>query len=249
MPTPRISRHLNNHLRRGLELGSFAAAVHVDRSFQLPATDRVGLRVANRTGPVGLLFEERALHFAGVAQGVEHTRNGLDRRIPILGKQLSDIGRGAPKRLGEMRAGIPFAAITSWIVIWTSARSSSIAKTSRSCLLFGPKAPIGSNSLASLTHKLTEVNCGSLQRGTVRFIPLFCPSDLCTYELTLPSWDEAAVDPGCVKTLASYGSRGMNPARIAGDRMKRFVEGVDRAQSTLFPNAWTTGSARRVPFA
>jgi transposase len=27
----------------------------------------------------------------------------------------------------------------------------------------------------------------------------------------------------------------MNPARIAGDGMKRFVEGVDRAQSTLFP--------------
>ena len=28
----------------------------------------------------------------------------------------------------------------------------------------------------------------------------------------------------------------MIPARIAGDRMKRFVEGVDRGQSTLFPD-------------
>jgi hypothetical protein len=28
----------------------------------------------------------------------------------------------------------------------------------------------------------------------------------------------------------------MIPARIAGDRMKRFVEGVDRGQRTLFPD-------------
>ena len=27
----------------------------------------------------------------------------------------------------------------------------------------------------------------------------------------------------------------MIPAQIAGDRMKRFVEGTDRGQSTLFP--------------
>src|SRR5919108_1715420 len=46
----------------------------------------------------------------------------------------------------------------------------------------------------------------------------------------------AACEPGCVKTprfvlLVGYDSH----AVVWGDRMKRFVEGVDRSQSTLFP--------------
>jgi hypothetical protein len=30
--------------------------------------------------------------------------------------------------------------------------------------------------------------------------------------------------------------------------MKRFVEGVDRGQSTLFPEAWMIGSTRTIRF-
>jgi hypothetical protein len=34
----------------------------------------------------------------------------------------------------------------------------------------------------------------------------------------------------------------MIPARFAGDRMKRFVEGLDRGQSTLFPECLSKGA-------
>ena len=40
----------------------------------------------------------------------------------------------------------------------------------------------------------------------------------------------ASFEPGCVKT-----PRMNDPLGVAGDRMKRFVEGADRGQSTLFP--------------
>jgi hypothetical protein len=30
--------------------------------------------------------------------------------------------------------------------------------------------------------------------------------------------------------------------------MRRFIEGTDRGQSTLFPDAWKTGSTRIIPF-
>src|SRR3954454_6294700 len=42
-------------------------------------------------------------------------------------------------------------------------------------------------------------------------------------------------DPGCVKTRGWFDSDDMIPARFAGDEMRRFVEGADRGQSTLFP--------------
>src|SRR6266545_2881781 len=37
------------------------------------------------------------------------------------------------------------------------------------------------------------------------------------------------------KRVAGFDSRDMIPARFAGDQMRRFVEGTDRGQSTLFP--------------
>ena len=40
-----------------------------------------------------------------------------------------------------------------------------------------------------------------------------------------------------------------NETRFSGEvAMKRFVEGVDRGQSTLFPNVWTIGSTRTTRF-
>jgi hypothetical protein len=42
---------------------------------------------------------------------------------------------------------------------------------------------------------------------------------------------ESLDDPGCVKTCDVITIL----RRFAGDRMKRFVEGVDRGQSALFP--------------
>ena len=39
----------------------------------------------------------------------------------------------------------------------------------------------------------------------------------------------------CKNDIASSDSHDMIPARLAGDRMRRFVEGTDRGQNTLFP--------------
>jgi hypothetical protein len=41
----------------------------------------------------------------------------------------------------------------------------------------------------------------------------------------------------------------MIPARFAGDRMKRFVEGVDRGQGTLFPECLEDWIFEDNPFA
>src|SRR4029453_11759593 len=42
-------------------------------------------------------------------------------------------------------------------------------------------------------------------------------------------------DPGCVKRAGLCDSPVMIPPRFAEGAMKRFVEGTDRGQSTLFP--------------
>ena len=44
-----------------------------------------------------------------------------------------------------------------------------------------------------------------------------------------------ADDPGCVKTPCPSDFGIMIPAQLRRDRMKRFVEGTDRGQNTLFP--------------
>jgi transposase len=45
----------------------------------------------------------------------------------------------------------------------------------------------------------------------------------------------SAYDPGCVKTQCFMWFSSSDSGAAVGDRMKRFVEGTDRGQSTLFP--------------